>query len=425
MYGGSVTRTSRRRLALSGSTSLLLAACVCTSLVAQAAPGDPDPTLLSASYEMGYQIGDSGTFRADADDQVVEGDVDRPLNNSVTTTDGDVASTNNRIRISSAQQAGALSSATVRADIDGSATESSTGSPPSAVSDASARFDFNVTEEVAYSITPSVSASTNDSTNACATAIVSLRQIDTAVSSYTLTSQAEPRCSDIPNDGSTTGTLPAGRYRITAVATGGVEATGESVMYTSSAAATITFGTGGSDAPPLCEGEQVTIDAGDSSRNEIFGTAGRDVINGLGENDFIVGIGGNDRLCGSGGDDTLTGGDGTDRLFGAGGRDDLFGRDQRDFLFGASGGDRELDGGPGKDFINAGGGADKKVFGRGGKDELKGGGGNDVLRGNGGNDELSGGPGVNDKCIGGSGVDKADESCEIVKSIELLPLEPL
>ena len=181
-----------------------------------------------------------------------------------------------------------------------------------------------------------------------------------------------------------------------------------------------------------CDGRQVTSPAGDANNNNMTGTSGADVMNGLGANDAISGLRGNDRLCGSGGDDVLDGGgagdlasDGRDRLFGAGGRDSLYGGDQRDFLFGGSGADRELEGGPGNDFVNAGGGADKKVFGRAGKDELKGGGGNDVLRGNGGNDDLSGGPGAKDKCFGGPGTDRADESCEIVKSIELLPLEPL
>ena len=181
-----------------------------------------------------------------------------------------------------------------------------------------------------------------------------------------------------------------------------------------------------------CDGRQVTTPPGDSNNNTMLGTSGADVVNGLGADDTISGFQGNDRLCGSGGDDILFGGggddlasDGRDRLFGAGGADTLSGGDRGDFLFGASGKDRDLDAGPGNDFVNAGGGADKKVFGRGGKDELKGGGGNDVLRGNAGNDDLSGGPGAHDKCIGGGGTDTADESCEIVSGVELLPLEPL
>jgi Ca2+-binding RTX toxin-like protein len=77
----------------------------------------------------------------------------------------------------------------------------------------------------------------------------------------------------------------------------------------------------------------------ESSKCDLWGTAGRDRISGSGAGEVICGRGGNDRLAGRGG---------RDRLLGAAGRDLLLGGAGGDVLIGGAGRDRLL-GGPGRD----------------------------------------------------------------------------
>jgi Ca2+-binding RTX toxin-like protein len=91
---------------------------------------------------------------------------------------------------------------------------------------------------------------------------------------------------------------------------------------------------------------------GDSSPNDIVGTAGADVISGLGGDDDLYGRAGNDIIRGGAGDDDIYGEEGNDRLFGGPGDDDIYGGPGNDRIFGGPGED-DIYGGPGNDRIRA------------------------------------------------------------------------
>jgi Ca2+-binding RTX toxin-like protein len=152
---------------------------------------------------------------------------------------------------------------------------------------------------------------------------------------------------------------------------------------------------------PTCGGQDATI-IGTDGDNVIVGTDGDDVIVGLGGNDIIYGLDGKDRICGGNGDDTIYGGKRRDVLFGEGGNDVLRGENGPDRLVGGNGNDT-LDGGNGKD----------KLLGGGGNDTIAGGNHDDVMEGNDGTDVCDGG----DHDLG----DTADDTCECIVDVEILP----
>ena len=83
---------------------------------------------------------------------------------------------------------------------------------------------------------------------------------------------------------------------------------------------------------------------GNTTKNQLRGTAENDVLKGLGGNDILWGLGGNDTLYGGSDNDVLLGGAGGDWLLGGAGNDVLIDRDGDD--------DRDtLDGGPGDDVL--------------------------------------------------------------------------
>ena len=100
---------------------------------------------------------------------------------------------------------------------------------------------------------------------------------------------------------------------------------------------------------------------GNTTKNQLRGTAENDVLKGLGGNDILWGLGGNDKLEGGADNDVLLGGAGGDWLLGGAGNDVLIDRDgddDRDTLDGGSGddvlfGDRDgaFHGGPGADVL--------------------------------------------------------------------------
>ncbi len=110
---------------------------------------------------------------------------------------------------------------------------------------------------------------------------------------------------------------------------------------------------------------------GDSTDQEMLGTA---------DNDWIGGQGGRDILNGLAGDDIIFGGEEDDILYGAKGNDELHGGDDDDVMYGAKGNDI-LYGDDNDDTLNGGDG----------NDILEGGDGYDVLNGDDGNDTLNGG----------------------------------
>lgn len=142
-------------------------------------------------------------------------------------------------------------------------------------------------------------------------------------------------------------------------------------LDSTAATVTITVGAG-------CNGLRATL-TGTSAANKLNGTGGNDVIAALGGDDTILGGGGNDTVCGGSGRDTINAGSGTD-------------------------------------FVD--GGADNDTL-RGdiGNDTLLGGAGADGLHGDAGNDALSGGAGTPDTCVGDTGTDTADSSCEKVSGV--------
>jgi uncharacterized repeat protein (TIGR01451 family) len=78
----------------------------------------------------------------------------------------------------------------------------------------------------------------------------------------------------------------------------------------------------------------------ESSRCDLWGTAGSDRISGGREAEVICGRGGGDRLLGRGSNDRLFGGAGKDRLTGGAGNDALVGGPGADRLVGGHGRDR-------------------------------------------------------------------------------------
>ena len=116
-----------------------------------------------------------------------------------------------------------------------------------------------------------------------------------------------------------------------------------------------------------CKGIPVTVTAGTTGADIIFGTPGDDVIQAGRGHDIIHGLGGDDIICGGQGHDRIYGGDGNDRIFGDRGNDEirggsgddrLSGNQQNDTIYGDDG-DDILRSGPGKRTLAVGGaGAD-------------------------------------------------------------------
>ena len=101
--------------------------------------------------------------------------------------------------------------------------------------------------------------------------------------------------------------------RATSTATGAADATGA-------------VESDSTDVQPTDNTATVTTQIGpESSKCDLWGTAGKDRIRSGREGEVICGYGGNDRLAGAGGRDTLIGGAGRDRLNGGAGRDRLIG----------------------------------------------------------------------------------------------------
>jgi Ca2+-binding RTX toxin-like protein len=203
----------------------------------------------------------------------------------------------------------------------------------------------------------------------------------------------------------------------------------------------------------ICLGVRATI-AGTMDADLLTGTNGPDVIAGRGGNDIIDGKGGDDILCGGSGDDFILGGpgddfirawsgddfvnsgpgrdtvladDGDDYLVGEGSRDFLSGSGGNDIIFGGEYlfdeqghgqfyGDDVMLGGQGNDIIIGGEGNDG-ILAFGGNDFLLGGRGDDFISGSSGDDYIDAGPGSNDRCDGGEGVDSA-VNCESRSKIE-------
>ncbi len=157
--------------------------------------------------------------------------------------------------------------------------------------------------------------------------------------------------------------------------------------------------------------DTITVAAGVTGSDRIYGEGGADVIDGGAGADYIWG--------GADGD-TLTGGAGVDKLYGGDANDTLHGGDDRDFLYGdngddilnGDGGNDVMRGGIGSDTLNGGDGYDR-LYGQDGNDIIDGGAGNDRGYGGDGDDTLTGGigqdflygDGDNDTLYGG---DQAD-----------------
>jgi len=139
---------------------------------------------------------------------------------------------------------------------------------------------------------------------------------------------------------------------------------------------------------------------GNALDNEIYGDNGNDTLSGEDGNDWIDGGNGDNLLEGGIGSDTLSGGSGSDSLIGGDGNDSLDAGSGDNVLDGGNGDDQlvsqggndSLEGGAGNDDLTAGSGADS-LFGGDGADTLAGGDGNDVLDGGTGADMMSGGTG--------------------------------
>ncbi len=148
---------------------------------------------------------------------------------------------------------------------------------------------------------------------------------------------------------------------------------------------------------PMCGAWPASI-VGTNGSDRLVGTAGDDVIVGLDGDDVILGRGGNDIICGGDGDDVIRAGAGADGAFGGPGRDIVRGGPGPDYVYGDAGRDRVF-GGPGRDEVNGDGWDDQPD------------GAADYVRGDAGNDLLNGGEG-HDRCVGRSGFDVADLTCE-------------
>jgi Ca2+-binding RTX toxin-like protein len=142
---------------------------------------------------------------------------------------------------------------------------------------------------------------------------------------------------------------------------------------------------------------------GDAGNDRLYGEFGNDTLNGGAGNDTLVGgtiiwsnMTDNDTINGDDGDDSLIGGQGDDWLDAGAGNDSLSGQDGNDVLFAQAGND-VLQGGQGDDFL-FGQDGDDVIYGQENVDYLNGGAGNDYL--DGGHDN------VQDKLVGGSGVDR-------------------
>ncbi|KIC47790.1 calcium-binding protein [Tateyamaria sp. ANG-S1] len=150
---------------------------------------------------------------------------------------------------------------------------------------------------------------------------------------------------------------------------------------------------------------------GDTTNNDLFGTASDDVLNGGDGNDTLTGFTGNDTLNGGTGADVLVGGAGNDILDGGAGAGDriLYYRENgtngivadldagtiRD-TYGDTDqvtGIEQIYGSDNNDTISGRTAAGDLLFGREGNDSINGGGGNDTLVGDSGNDTIIGGGG--------------------------------
>jgi len=124
--------------------------------------------------------------------------------------------------------------------------------------------------------------------------------------------------------------------------------------YASSAASSLTGGSGNDTLLAGAGNDTVTANAGHDS---VDGGSGDDRIAGGAGDDVLLGGLGLDQLAGGDGNDTLSGGDGIDTLAGEAGNDSLSGGAGNDSLDGGAG-DDTLAGGEGADCLNGGSGMD-------------------------------------------------------------------
>ncbi len=152
----------------------------------------------------------------------------------------------------------------------------------------------------------------------------------------------------------------------------------------------------------------------------IYGGIGNDTLNGgcyNAEFRYVYELPGQEenQIYGEDGNDVITGDNGWDEIRGGAGNDLIWGMDFADTLYGETG-DDEITAGYGDDTAFGGIGNDI-LAGQDGADSLEGGEGDDWLLGGIGSDALSGGTGTSDQCDGGTQVDTADSSCEIITNV--------
>ena len=189
-------------------------------------------------------------------------------------------------------------------------------------------------------------------------------------------------------------TVPAGTYRLEAVAT---DAAGNTTV---SAPVEIAVG-GGTPGPPprgLLSGRCANPQDGGGDDDRLLGTQFGDRLTGGAGDDLLLGFVGDDCLDGGLGDDQLDGSSGADTLAGGPGGDRITGGTGNDTLTGAEQGD-DIAGGSGNDVADGGAGVDT-VVGEAGNDRLNGGSGADDLSGGSGRDRLFGGAGADTLDVG-------------------------
>ncbi|NRB25615.1 MAG: hypothetical protein HRU42_18555, partial [Shewanella sp.] len=112
----------------------------------------------------------------------------------------------------------------------------------------------------------------------------------------------------------------------------------------------------------VTEVNNLVVQVGTESGDQLVGTANNDRLSGLGGDDNLFGQGGNDTLSGGNDTDYLDGGSGNDELFGDAGNDTLRGNTGDDTLIGGLGNDSYL--------IYSGDGHDTLDVSDGGQDNL-------------------------------------------------------